>query len=238
MRRASLLATLAVLLAAACQSSSTTSTSDAGNVGESDANSIGNAAPDAQLTSCTTPYDCSHFTSGPEVACCIDEVCIYGEAAQAKRCSDPAGQIIMASSYDQSCQKDSDCVAGLEGNFCQAGAYGNCTNATINKSALAQYQADVAKTMAGVCYGVYGCTSEIPPCCDNGVCTVSGQCFDVVTGDASTDAGSSRAADPGDTSRAGYFVDPRGKACVIFNRGRWPKAVGEDARHDAADDAL
>jgi len=32
------------------------------------------------------------------------------------------------------------------------------------------------------------------------VCTVSGQCFDVVTGDASTDAGSSRAADPGDAS--------------------------------------
>jgi hypothetical protein len=41
-----------------------------------------------------------------------------------------------------------------------------------------------------------------------------------------------------DARCAGYFVDPRVKDCVIFNRGRWPKAPGEDARHDAADDAL
>jgi hypothetical protein len=28
---------------------------------------------------------------------------------------------------------------------------------------------------------------------------------------------------------AGYFVDPRVKACVIFNRGRRPKVLGQDA---------
>jgi hypothetical protein len=30
-------------------------------------------------------------------------------------------------------------------------------------------------------------------------------------------------------SRAGYFVDPRVKACVIFNRGLRPEALGQDA---------
>jgi hypothetical protein len=106
----------------------------------------------------------------------------------------------MASSYDQSCQKDNDCVAIEEGNFCQPGANNGCSNAAINKSALAQYKTDLAKTTAGVCYGPTGCPAEFGPCCQNGVCSANLQCSNVVAGDASAEAGSTSATDAGDAS--------------------------------------
>jgi hypothetical protein len=125
---------------------------------------------------------------------------MYGQAAGTDSCVDASAQIIMASSYDQSCQKDSDCVAIEEGDFCQPGANNGCTNAAINRTALAQYHADLAKTMAGVCYGLTGCPAEVGPCCQSGVCRVNEQCFNVMAGDASAEAESTSAADAGDVS--------------------------------------
>src|SRR5580698_1713270 len=122
--------TLAALFAAACQSSSPASLpGDAGDAGEGDAKSPGDAGPDAEPTSCTVPSDCISFHGGPAIACCVRNACLYGEAAQAETCADAAAQDIMASNYDQSCQKDSDCVAIEEGNFCDPGANTGCTNA-------------------------------------------------------------------------------------------------------------
>jgi hypothetical protein len=76
---------------------------------------------------------------------------------------------IQASSYDQSCNNDSDCVAVSE-DFC----FIVCPNAAINKSAFAQYQADVAKITCG---GVTSCGSIGGPCCRNGSCQMGDQCF-------------------------------------------------------------
>lgn len=195
MSRVGPLTTLAVLFAAACQSSSGTSPGDAGNVGERDVKSTDDATPDVLLTSCAAVSDCIDFPPGPAIACCIGMACVYGQAAETDSCVDASAQIIMASSYNQSCQEDSDCVAIEEGDFCQPGANDGCANAAINRTALAQYQKDLAKTTAGVCYGLAGCPAEFGPCCQNGVCTVNEQCFNAVTGDAFAEAGGSSAGD-------------------------------------------
>jgi hypothetical protein len=149
------------------------------------------------------PSDCTSFPAGPAVACCIHGACLYGEATQAETCADAAAQNIMASSYDQSCQKDSDCIAIEEGNFCDPGRNDGCTNAAINKSALARYQADLAKTQAGVCYGLSGCGAEFGPCCQSGVCRVNAQCAVIFADDASADAGSPSTADEAEASSDG-----------------------------------
>jgi hypothetical protein len=166
-------------------------------IAEATLTSTGDASPDAQPMSCTAPSDCIEFPPGPAIACCIGKLCMYGLSVSVDSCVDASAQIITASSYDQSCQKDSDCVAIEEGNFCQPGANNGCTNAAINKTALPRYQADLANTTAGVCYGLAGCPAEFGPCCQNGVCAVNGQCSNVTAPDASADAGT---ADAGDAS--------------------------------------
>jgi hypothetical protein len=199
MWRVGRLATVAALVAAACQSSSPGSIpGDAGDAGEngagSDATLPGDAGPDAQGTGCALPSDCRSFPiPGPALACCVHDLCLYGDAALTQTCSDAATQDITASNYDQSCRTDSDCVAIAEGNFCDPGANNGCTNAAINKSALAQYRADLAKTQAAVCYGLSGCPLEVAPCCRSGVCGTNAQCVNALTkgesADASTSAG-------------------------------------------------
>lgn len=203
MSRVGPLISLAVLFAAACQSSSVANSDDAGNVGEGGVKSTGDATPDGEPTSCTAPSDCHDFPSGPAIACCIGSACVYGPAAGTDSCVDASAQTIMASSYDQSCQKDSDCVAIEEGDFCQPGANNGCTNAAINTSALAQYQADLAKTTAGVCYGLSGCPAEFGPCCQSGVCAVNGQCFNLVAEDASAEAAAGDASADAERNEAG-----------------------------------
>jgi hypothetical protein len=165
-----------------------------------DAGQAGDVQPP---TSCTAPSDCIDFPVGPAIACCIGSACVYGQAAGSYSCVDASAQIIMASGYDQACQKDSDCVAIEEGDFCQPGENNGCTNAAINRTALAQYKADLAKTTAGECYGRSGCGAEFGPCCQNGVCAVNAQCLNVVAGDASAEAGSTSAADAGPFMCAG-----------------------------------
>jgi hypothetical protein len=157
---------------------------------------------DTSTFACASPQDCSvHSFTGPAVFCCIHDICIVGQAAEAQTCSDPGAQNITASSYDQSCETDSDCIAVEEGNFCAAGADNGCTNAAINKSALPQYNADLAKTQASVCFGLSGCPLELGPCCQNGTCQVGGQCFSAVQDDAGTDSGAD--AGPSDAPAGG-----------------------------------
>jgi hypothetical protein len=179
---ANVLKVVALSIAGACSAAGTTA-ADAGL----DAQPSNDSGVDAQGGACTVPSDCVAFPGGPAIACCIHNACLYAEAAEAQTCGDASAQTITATSYDQTCQKDSDCVAIEEGNFCLPGANNGCTNAAINKGALAQYRADLAKTQGGVCYGVTGCPEEGAPCCASGKCTADPQCK-TTSGDASVDA--------------------------------------------------
>lgn len=100
---------------------------------------------------------------------------------------DAAACYISASDYDQACSVDSDCVAvvesaeggiGLFGLFVQSGNYCQplcmCGGQAINKSAAAQYRADVSKTPVG------SGAIQTPPCnCPNiggAACCRGGRC--------------------------------------------------------------
>jgi hypothetical protein len=201
------------IVTVACSSGGSGTGGDGGPTAEGGSN-------EAAATSCSTPQDCTGLlAAGPAVFCCVHDVCIVGQAAEAQTCSDPASQNLAASSYDQSCQTDSDCIAVEEGSFCDPGANNGCTNAAINKSALPQYKADLAKTQASVCFGISGCTIEIGPCCRNGVCQVNGQCPSGVVpppGDASADAsGDAGDMDSAAASCSGAADCAHGKVCCV-----------------------
>ena len=142
-------------------------------------------ANDASVFGCASQQDCwNHLSAAPsvggvvpQVVCCINHVCILGKAAVTVTCPNPDGEIIQASNYDQSCTNDSDCAPVAVGDFCDPTA-GTCPNAAINKDALSQYQADVAKTQAAMCGTVTGCPgysfSYAGPCCRQGKCQFGG----------------------------------------------------------------
>ncbi len=101
---------------------------------------------------------------GPgEGQCCLD-------AVNASTCAtDGAVPTILASNYDGTCMVDSDCVAAGVGNPCGSPCEVFCRlNAAINRSSLAQYNADVARIPAtfGGCF----CPVSAPPCCNFGTC--------------------------------------------------------------------
>jgi hypothetical protein len=81
---------------------------------------------------------------------------------------------VYATSYDQSCTTDSDCVAVVDGTGC-------CPNSSVNVSVQAKYTADFQKSFAACggeaqCVGLGGC-ANIGPCCVGGTCQMaSGSC--------------------------------------------------------------
>jgi hypothetical protein len=97
-----------------------------------------------------------------------------GAAAGATGCT----ASIQASSYEQTCKTDSDCVAVGQGSACGPCDLA-CTNAAINVAAHGQYVADVAKTPAG---STSGCTVSCAvgagsaTCCHGGVCHADSLC--------------------------------------------------------------
>jgi hypothetical protein len=85
---------------------------------------------------------------------------------------------IEASSYDQTCTSDSDCVVVDVGNACEVCVFACGENrGAINVGAMAQYTADVSKTAAGF-PACEGCPPEpmISPCCRGGQCHAGGGC--------------------------------------------------------------
>jgi hypothetical protein len=128
----------------------------------------GDAALSNNVTVCSSAQDCNALsTASHSVYCCTDNACV---ADQPGDCTDANVQLIQASSYDQSCQTDSDCVPISEGNACDV--LGCCANATISKDALAQYQSDLAKTRVASCStGNLGCNCAVYNfCCNGGSC--------------------------------------------------------------------
>ena len=162
-------------------------------VGTGTIDAAGDAAPDIdapELAACATAQDCLGLpvtiTNGEAVTCCINQTCIFGQAANdaaaALSCADAAAQLIQAASYDQSCETDSDCIAVAEGDFCFIGNP-SCTSATISKSAYSRYQADVSKTNVAICRQESSCPCfpgrNCPgPCCRGGLCRVGTECSD------------------------------------------------------------
>jgi hypothetical protein len=174
------------VMIAACTSGNGGSAS-AGDAGVRDARGDG-----AQVMACTSPQDCMPYAGGRfSVFCCIAKTCAYRLGGDVIPCTDANVQLIQASDYDRSCGADSDCVEIYEGNFCYAGVT-NCTNAAIRKSALPQYQSDVAKTNASVCRAIGDCPFVGVACCRSGTCQLGPPCYAQV--DASDEDGRAEAA--------------------------------------------
>ena len=126
---------------------------------------------------------CANVGPGASPGSCLD----VGPAMLCCAVNPDAGCTeIQASSYDQTCTRDSDCVAVSVGNACEECVFACGANVgAINAGAMAQYRVDVAKTPAGV--AVCGCPEEAvtAPCCRNGQCHADNEC---VSADGSTDA--------------------------------------------------
>jgi hypothetical protein len=87
-------------------------------------------------------------------------------------CGSATNDTIHVTSYDQSCTKDTDCVAVLTGTIGCCG--GDC--GAINKTAQAQYQAALASVTASVQCGDFSCPatdcSFFPAVCNAGKCAL------------------------------------------------------------------
>lgn len=154
------------------------------------------AGNDATVGACASKEDCLNypFPAGLGVWCCVDKTCVYGLSADnAVACTDANMQLIQASNYDQSCHTDDDCVAVAEGNFCVPGATFCPFSGAINKSAYAQYQADVAKTNAAICGAGGSCGASLGPCCQSGTCQTGNTCAALPPPDAAADSGDASA---------------------------------------------
>jgi hypothetical protein len=85
---------------------------------------------------------------------------------------------IHASSYDQACHADSDCLLVVEGYAC-AGCSVCAPLSAINSSAFSQYEADVGKVV-GPTTGGGGCAPCCGPvllaCCQGGQCQARTSC--------------------------------------------------------------
>jgi hypothetical protein len=168
------------------------STDDAGDAGSpsdattAEAGDASEAESSSSVVVCASANDC--YLKGPgTVYCCLDKVCAFSnDNTSIVDCTDADAQLIQASDYDQSCMTDSDCVAVSVGNACYPG-FLNCSLGTINVGALAQYNADVAKTNATLCGVIGDCGVQIP-CCRGGQCQTGDHCSPVSPGDAATDA--------------------------------------------------
>jgi formylglycine-generating enzyme required for sulfatase activity len=112
---------------------------------------------------------------------------------------------IEASSYDQSCKTDSECVTVSVGNACDECVFA-CVQSVgaINAGAMLEYNADVAKTPAGVALSVGQCNCPLErvlaPCCRGGQCHVDLECSNGLmatdAGPIGGDAGASPASPP------------------------------------------
>ena len=146
------------------------------------------------------PQNCNLDDASGSAFCCLDNA-IDPEAGS---CTDGG---IQASSYDQSCVTDQDCVSVAEGDSCRICGF-DCPGSAINVDAQAKYQADIARTPAGISLMsslcVTACPAEFGPCCRGGVCHADLQCSTSVTSDAGTDASTDAGLDAAtDASDAG-----------------------------------
>jgi hypothetical protein len=86
--------------------------------------------------------------------------------------------VVQASHFNQSCSTDSDCVMVPEVTVCPATRCSLCASASVNRSAFAQLQADIADDMASVpTSATCSCPPVGIPCCRSGRCQQNGCSF-------------------------------------------------------------
>ncbi len=101
--------------------------------------------------------------------------------------------VILESSYNQTCQLDTDCVGVNPGNFCAPIRPCFCgPTGVINGSSVAQFNADIANTPAfsdaaapAACECPPG-PPPIGPCCMSGACQFGVTCLSATSVDAAT----------------------------------------------------
>jgi len=105
---------------------------------------------------------------GTPSAVCCDVVFDAGSS-----CTDGGGTTVRASSYDQSCMVDTDCVGISAGDSCNPCDF-SCVNASINAAALSQYTSDTANLPAVLAVAKGACASSCggpeTACCVGGTC--------------------------------------------------------------------
>jgi hypothetical protein len=167
--------------------------------------------------------------------------------ADAEAPIDSGDCLILASSYDQSCSADSDCVtvAGTRavgfGDYCQSHCL--CGGSAINKNSAARFATDVAKTPLGsgaISEGVCPpCELPTMGCCQGGrcvafcstACSASSPCPATTTGCPPSDGSLLPAAgdpcSPAGTHCDGYgtFSCPATFTCSAG--GRWQISCAE-----------
>jgi hypothetical protein len=103
----------------------------------------------------------------PDAVCC-DVVFDAGNS-----CTDASATTVRASSYDQSCTVDTDCVGVSQGDSCNPCDF-SCVNASINSGALTQYTSDTANFPAVLAVAKGACASSCggpeTACCIGGTC--------------------------------------------------------------------
>lgn len=107
----------------------------------------------------------------------VSDIAPCSDAGPAADCTDAD---IQASNYDQTCQTSSDCVLVGEGESCYPCSLAYGPFGAISRSAVSQYEADVAKTpggssMEGRSCGP-GCGPTVIACCRVGRCYADSVC--------------------------------------------------------------
>ena len=165
--------------------------------------SPGNSSPDAgapdAATGCPSIPDINSGAAlgkacWPEGAYCTDEACdpctqncpavscmngVWKQAVNTALCTADAGTQcgeIDGSSFDQSCQSDSDCVAVTAGTFCAGAAQCLCGVDAINAKDQSQYQQQLSAIEAQNPPGPGGCNCPFfgKPRCIAGHCQMCG----------------------------------------------------------------
>jgi hypothetical protein len=138
--------------------------------------------------SCPVPDYPPVYLDGSAGAFCCERATGAPDGSGSVCAPDASAQVIMASSYDQTCAVDTDCVRVSQGNACDPCDF-SCPNATIGSGALTKYTSDTSNLPAvlAVAHGACpeACVSAGGPCCRGGQCVMGSQCL-VVT-DAGTD---------------------------------------------------
>jgi hypothetical protein len=128
---------------------------------------------------------------------------------------------IVASKYDQSCAVDTDCRMISAGDYCMAGCL--CGGSAISATAIAQFNADVAKTPLGsgaVQNLNCNCPGEFAPCCRQGQCVAGSDCL------AAPDASQTMVSGPPDftvlcIADAGFLDSGATDAAAVPGHSRW-----------------
>jgi hypothetical protein len=146
---------------------------------ESDAgeDASGSAVCVAAGGQCVRPGSGPCTLVGPEEACSPDQV--GGTFCCAVPPHGGTCSYVQASSYDQACVVDTDCVAISSNTACLLCGL-KCPNATVNARAQSQYLSDIANTTASHSSQRMACTGDcgfnFGPCCIDGRCQMGSQC--------------------------------------------------------------